>query len=381
MVRYSKLPFRLLVRRHGVDLTYSPMIMSAAFLHSEKSRSSDFTTCPSDRPMIAQIACQSGPGFARCAEELAKVCDGIDLNCGCPQRLSMFTHATIIVLSNISMWLVSYHRWAMKEGYGAAMLKKPELIEDLVKSARSAVPRWRIVKNEDGEEIRAPFSVSIKIRLVPCPPRAAGGDTVSAASLTGTNNVELTTELVRRAAHMGVDWVTIHGRTPSQRTDSPASWSDVGEVIAARVSHITETSAPLPIFLNGDVKTLDDATEAHRISGCQGVMVARGLLQDPALFKKDGPKSPWSFYQEWLELCEEYPQSMPFSSIHRQAYWIMEKHLGKKDRNVLQKIEGIDNLKTFQLNSRADFKYYNVQMLNILTLLSKVDVKKLRNAE
>ncbi|VUZ47358.1 unnamed protein product, partial [Hymenolepis diminuta] len=294
MVRYSKLPFRLLVRRHGVDLAYSPMIMSAAFLHSEKSRSSDFTTCPSDRPMIAQIACQSGPEFARCAEELAKVCDGIDLNCGCPQR------------------------WAMKEGYGAAMLKKPELIEDLVKSARSAVPRWRIVKNEDGEETRAPFSVSIKIRLVPCPPRATGGDTVSAASLTGTNNVELTTELVQRAAHMGVDWVTIHGRTPSQRTTSPASWSDVGEVIAARISHTTETSAPLPIFLNGDVKTLDDAAEAHRISGCQGVMVARGLLQDPALFKKDGPKSPWSFYQEWLELCEEYPESMPFSSIHRQ---------------------------------------------------------------
>lgn len=99
----SRLPFRLLVRRHGVDLAYSPMIMSAAFLHSEKSRSSDFTTCPSDRPMIAQIACQSGPEFARCAEELAKVCDGIDLNCGCPQRLLMFTHAIIIVLSNISM--------------------------------------------------------------------------------------------------------------------------------------------------------------------------------------------------------------------------------------------------------------------------------------
>lgn len=75
----------------------------------------------------------------------------------------------------------------MEEGYGAAMLKKPELIEDLVKTARSAVPRWRVVKQENGEEIKQPFSVSIKIRLVPSPPRATGGDSISAASLTGTN--------------------------------------------------------------------------------------------------------------------------------------------------------------------------------------------------
>lgn len=62
------------------------MIMSAAFLHSPKARAADFTTCPTDRPLITQLACQSGPEFARCAEELATLCDGVDLNCGCPQK-------------------------------------------------------------------------------------------------------------------------------------------------------------------------------------------------------------------------------------------------------------------------------------------------------
>lgn len=75
----------------------------------------------------------------------------------------------------------------MEEGYGAAMLKKPELIEDLVKSARSTVPRWRIIKTPEDDELKTPFSVSIKIRLVPCSPRATGGDSVSATSSAGTN--------------------------------------------------------------------------------------------------------------------------------------------------------------------------------------------------
>ncbi|VDK32638.1 unnamed protein product [Taenia asiatica] len=320
MVRYSKLPFRLLVRRHGVDLAYSPMIMSSAFLHSAKARAADFSTCPTDHPLVTQLACRSGPEFALCAEELSTLCQGVDLNCGCPQR------------------------WAMEEGYGAAILKQPQLMEDLVKAARAAVPRWRVVSTPEGEERQVSFSVSIKIRLVPCPPRAIGEDGDSSAPASWPNNVQLTTELVRRAAHMGVDWVTVHGRTPSQRSTNPARWHDVAQIIAAQVPHHIYTAAPLPIFLNGDVKSLDDAVQAHQISGCQGVMAARGLLQDPALFQQDRPKEPWRLYREWLDLCQEYPDSIPFSSVHRHAYWILEKHVGKKGREILHKIDNIAGL-------------------------------------
>ncbi|VDM35923.1 unnamed protein product [Hydatigera taeniaeformis] len=311
------------MRRHGVDLAYSPMIMSSAFLHSAEARAADFSTCPEDHPLITQIACRSGPEFALCAEELSTLCEGVDLNCGCPQR------------------------WAMEEGYGAALLKHPELIEDLVKAARAVVPRWRVVKAPQDEERRIAFSVSIKIRLVPCPPRAIGEDGDSSSSTSYPSNVQLTTELVRRAACMGVDWVTVHGRTPSQHSNDPARWHDVAQIIAARVPHHTHTAAPLPIFLNGDVKTLDDAFRAYQISGCQGVMAARGLLQDPALFEQNRPQDPWNLYREWLDLCQEYSASLPFSSIHRHAYWILEKHIGKKGREMLHKIDNMANLCDF----------------------------------
>lgn len=76
-------------------------------------------------------------------------------------------------------------------------------------------------------------------------------------------------------------------------------------------------------------------------------MVARGLLQDPALFQQDRPGDPWSLYREWLDLCQECADSLPFSSIHRHAYWILEKHIGRKGREILHKIDNIADLCDF----------------------------------
>lgn len=84
----------------------------------------------------------------------------------------------------------------MEDGFGSAMLRSPELIADLVKSVRSAIPRWRYpigVANMDTQEEvetdasgdksadstnqgKIPFSVSVKIRLVPTENRATGGE-------------------------------------------------------------------------------------------------------------------------------------------------------------------------------------------------------------
>jgi hypothetical protein len=44
MVRYSKLPFRALVRRYGCDVAYTPMIVSDSFVQSSKARDVEFTT-------------------------------------------------------------------------------------------------------------------------------------------------------------------------------------------------------------------------------------------------------------------------------------------------------------------------------------------------
>lgn len=100
MVRYSKLGFRMLVRKYGCDLACTPMIMADSFVQSKKARDSEFTTNHSDRPLVVQFASNNAKDFADAVELVApyvpfiskcfilvhRFCDAVDLNCGCPQR-------------------------------------------------------------------------------------------------------------------------------------------------------------------------------------------------------------------------------------------------------------------------------------------------------
>ena len=83
-------------------------------------------------------------------------------------------------------------------------------------------------------------------------------------------------------------------------------------------------------------------------------MAARELLQNPALFQQDYNEAPWDIYREWIGLCEEHPDSLPFRYVHRQAYWILERHIGKKERGILIKIDNIEDLRTFEQKLSCD---------------------------
>lgn len=77
-----------------------------------------------------------------------------------------------------------------------------------------------------------------------------------------------TVELLRRLDHMGVDWVTVHARTAAERAE-PARWALLGEIVAA-------ANVSCGVAVNGDVTTLAEASEAHRITGCSGTLVLIG---------------------------------------------------------------------------------------------------------
>ena len=65
MVRYSKLPFRMLVRLYDCDIAYTPMIMADSFSSSEAARDVEFTTNSMDRPLIVQFASNNVDDFVR----------------------------------------------------------------------------------------------------------------------------------------------------------------------------------------------------------------------------------------------------------------------------------------------------------------------------
>lgn len=88
MVGGSELPFRLLCRRYGATLAYTPMLNSGKFATDSEYRYREFTTIPSDRPLVAHFSANDPMLLLQAAKLVESQCDAIDLNLGCPQRVA-----------------------------------------------------------------------------------------------------------------------------------------------------------------------------------------------------------------------------------------------------------------------------------------------------
>jgi nifR3 family TIM-barrel protein len=75
----------------------------------------------------------------------------------------------------------------------------------------------------------------------------------------------------------GASMVTIHGRTAEQKYSGKADWDRIGQA-KARLT--------IPVLVNGDITTIADAEDALARSGADGVMIGRGALRNPWLFRQ-----------------------------------------------------------------------------------------------
>ncbi len=95
---------------------------------------------------------------------------------------------------------------------------------------------------------------------------------------TGWNDAEITIhECVQAAYNAGCEWVAVHGRTRAQGYDGLADWDLIAEVKAR---------AKLPIIGNGDVRSAETARRRLDETGVDAVMIGRGALRNPWIFKQ-----------------------------------------------------------------------------------------------
>ena len=105
MVGGSELAFRLLCRRYGVDLAYTPMMNSERFAIDEQYRNEEFQSTPTDRPLVAHFSANHPQTFLTAVKHIEHLCDAVDLNLGCPQRIAHAGHFGSYLLDEVNFLL------------------------------------------------------------------------------------------------------------------------------------------------------------------------------------------------------------------------------------------------------------------------------------
>ena len=136
---------------------------------------------------------------------------------------------------------------------GSALMKDPERAAAIVRAMKAATT----------------LPVSVKIRLGWSDPN----DCIAFAKVL---------------EDAGADLLTVHGRTKTQGYAGTSDWVQVGKV---------KQAVNIPVLCNGDVHTADTIADALKISGCDGVLIARGALGNPWIFKQ------WNAIAEGKEPC------------------------------------------------------------------------------
>lgn len=128
-----------------------------------------------------------------------------------------------------------------RHGGGAALLEDPELLTRIVSAVRRAVP--------------AHMPVSAKMRL-------------------GFHDDSRAVECAQALALGGADELVVHARTRADAYRPPAYWERVNDIRLA---------VAIPVIANGEIWTVDDARRCRQASGCQSLMIGRGMVVDPGL--------------------------------------------------------------------------------------------------
>ena len=257
MAGYSNTSFRKIIKDMGAGLIFAEMVSDKALVYQNAKTLELLKMSEEERPIAQQIFGSDVESFVEAAQIVESV-----------------MHPDII---DINMGC-PVPKVAVSAQAGSALLKNPDKIYQIVSEVVKAVS----------------VPVTVKIRL--------GWDESS------INCVEVA-KVIESA---GASAITLHARTRAQGYSGKARWEYIKQV---------KESVSIPVIGNGDVKTCFDAKRMILETGCDAVMIGRGVLGNPWLIRD----------------CVEYLESgsVPKPVSNQEKIEMMKRHfeLLKQDKN------------------------------------------------
>ena len=299
MAGISNSAYRRICKEMGCGLIYAEMVSDKAISFGNKKTIDMLYMTDFERPIAQQIFGTDVDSFVTAAKYIEET-----------------MHPDII---DINMGC-PVPKVAVRAQAGSALLKNPQKIKEIVSAVVNAVE----------------VPVTVKIR-------------------SGWDNKHINAvEVAKICEEAGASAICVHPRTRSQGYSGKADWSIIKDV---------KTAVSVPVIGNGDIKTPEDAKRMLNETGCDAVMIGRGLLGNPWLIKNtllflNNENYVLPTKQDKIKMCIKHLEYLEETKCEKLAILEIRSHLSW----YLKGLEGSNNIKNkvYQCSNMHDI----MQLLN-----------------